>query len=207
MPPALRAEEHTAQIEAEEARQRQDRFKRGDIHLLSSSTTFEVGVDLGDLDSVFLRNVPPESFNYAQRAGRAGRRNTPGLVLTYCRRNPHDLYHYEDPVERVIDGKIQPPRLHMTNEKIVLRHMVAVALSEFFKKDGVRFQNVENFVGDWQMPQATRDLLGFCEDNSDLREALLRIVPQNMHGRVGLVGDDWVVNKPHSAVRVRYAAV
>ena len=30
------------------------------IHLLSSSTTFEVGVDLGDLDVVFLRNVPPE---------------------------------------------------------------------------------------------------------------------------------------------------
>ena len=194
LPPALRAEEHTAQIDAEEARQRQDRFKKGDIHLLSSSTTFEVGVDLGDLDSVFLRNVPPESFNYAQRAGRAGRRDTPGLVLTYCRRNPHDLYHYEDPVERVIDGKIHPPRLHMTNEKIVLRHMVAVALSEFFKKDGVRFQNVENFVGDWGVPQATRDLFGFCEDNSGLREALSRIVPENMHGRVGLVGDDWVVD-------------
>ena len=194
LPHALCAEEHTAQIDAEEARQRQDRFKKGDIHLLSSSTTFEVGVDLGDLDSVFLRNVPPESFNYAQRAGRAGRRDTPGLVLTYCRRNPHDLYHYEDPVGRVIDGKIHPPRLQMTNEKIVLRHMVAVALSEFFKKDGVRFQNVENFVGDWQVPQATCDLFGFCEDNGDLKETLSRIVPENMHGRVGLVGDDWVVN-------------
>ena len=85
-------------------------------------------MDLGDLDSVFLRNVPPESFNYAQRAGRAGRRDTPGLVLTYCRRNPHDLYHYEEPVDRMIAGAIHAPRLHMTNEKIVLRHMVAVAL-------------------------------------------------------------------------------
>ena len=97
LPPVLCAEEHTAQIDAEKARRKQARFKSGDIHLLSSSTTFEVGVDLGDLESVFLRNVPPESFNYAQRAGRAGRRETPGLVLTYCRRNPHDLYHYEDP--------------------------------------------------------------------------------------------------------------
>ena len=97
LPPTLTAEEHTAQIENQAARERQDAFKKGSIHLLSSSTTFEVGVDLGDLDVVFLRNVPPEAFNYIQRAGRAGRRENSGLVVTYCRRNPHDLYHYEDP--------------------------------------------------------------------------------------------------------------
>ena len=194
LPPELRAEEHTAQIDADEARKRQDAFKNGDIHLLSSSTTFEVGVDLGDLESVFLRNVPPESFNYAQRAGRAGRRDTPGLVLTYCRRNPHDLYHYEDPVGRVIDGAIHPPRLHMTNEKIVLRHMVAVALSEFFKNDRVRFQNVETFVGDWHTPQAASDLFDFCEHNGELQNALSRVVPQNMHDRVGLGDDAWIAH-------------
>ena len=194
LPAVLRAEEHTAQIDAEEARQRQDRFKNGDIHLLSSSTTFEVGVDLGDLDLVFLRNVPPESFNYAQRAGRAGRRDTPGLVLTYCRRNPHDLYHYEDPVNRVIEGEIDPPRLHMTNEKIVQRHMVAVALSEFFKNDRVRFQNVENFVGGWLAPRATKDLYRFCENSGELKDTLTRIVPENLHARLGLSVDAWIVN-------------
>ncbi len=192
-PPELRAEEHTAQIDSEEARQRQERFKNGAIHLLSSSTTFEVGVDLGNLDSVFLRNVPPESFNYAQRAGRAGRRNTPGLVLTYCRRNPHDLYHYENPIDRVIDGAVHPPRLHLTNEKIVLRHMVAVALSEFFKQDRVRFQNVEAFVGDWHVPQATSNLLCFCENNWELKRTLSHIVPENMHSRVGIQDDGWIV--------------
>ncbi len=194
LPPELRAEEHTAQIDADEARKRQDAFKNGDIHLLSSSTTFEVGVDLGDLESVFLRNVPPESFNYAQRAGRAGRRDTPGLVLTYCRRNPHDLYHYEDPVGRVIGGAIHPPRLHMTNEKIVLRHMIAVVLSEFFRKDRDRFQHVETFVGDWHMPQARGELYTFCETNTQLLDTLTRIVPEDMHGRVGLENDAWITH-------------
>ena len=132
LPPVLHAEEHTAQIDSDEARQRQDRFKNGSIHLLSSSTTFEVGVDLGDLDTVFLRNVPPEPFNYTQRVGRTGRRETPGLALTYCRRNPHDLYHYEKPQE-LINGKVHPPRLRMTNEKIILRHMVATALSMYLQ--------------------------------------------------------------------------
>ena len=194
MPPELSAEEHTAQIAPEKARERQDKFKNGAINLLSSSTTFEVGVDLGDLKAVFLRNVPPESFNYAQRAGRAGRRGTPGLVLTYCRRNPHDLYHYEQPVGRVINGVIHPPRLHMTNKKIILRHMIAVALSAFFKKNRIRFQKVQNFIGDWQSPQAAKDLYNFCKTNSKLHDSLCRIVPKDMHGRVGLENDAWIQN-------------
>ena len=82
----------------------------------------------------------------------------------------------------------------MTNEKIILRHMVAVALSEFFKQDRGRFQNVKAFVGDWHAPRATSDLLGFCENNGELKETMRRIVPESMHGRVELDDDDWVAN-------------
>lgn len=194
LPPILRAEEHTAQIESDEARQRQEDFKNGKIHLLSSSTTFEIGVDLGDLEVVFLRNVPPEPFNYTQRVGRAGRREKPGLVLTYCRRNPHDLYHYENPQERVIKGQVQPPRLQMTNQKIIIRHMAAVALAAFFKADGndVRFANVEMLVGAWAAPRAVSDLRRFCEDNEALRDSLRQIVPGAMHKRTGLLSDAWI---------------
>lgn len=194
LPPALISEEHTAQIESDEARQRQDRFKNGETHLLSSSTTFEVGVDLGDLEAVFLRNVPPEPFNYTQRVGRAGRRENPGLALTYCRRNPHDLYHYEDPENRVIEGKVQPPRLEMTNTKIILRHMIATALSAFFKvrENGIRFRNVSEFVGDWSSPRAVSDLKQFCENNELVVDSLRRIVPESMYIQTGLTGDSWI---------------
>ena len=74
------------------------------------------------------------------------------MALTYCRRNPHDLYHYENPDDRVIKGTVHPPRLRMTNEKIILRHMVATALSAFFRKNGVRFETVTEFGGDWSIP-------------------------------------------------------
>ena len=191
LPPSLTAEEHTAQIDPDRARKTQEFFKTGKIHLLSSSTTFEVGVDLGDLDAVFLRNVPPEPFNYTQRTGRAGRRESPGLSLTYCRRNPHDLYHYEDPNNRVIHGAVYPPRLQIKNDKIILRHMVAVALSAFFRRNPERFQKVESFVQDWSNPRAVSDLRGFCEGNNLLKDALCQIVPQNMHTKTGLKDDTW----------------
>ena len=193
LPPVLHAEEHTAQIESDEARQRQDRFKTGETHLLSSSTTFEVGVDLGDLEAVFLRNVPPEPFNYTQRVGRAGRRETPGLALTYCRRNPHDLYHYKDP-DRVVSGKVHPPRLQMKNTKVIVRHMAATALSAFFKapENRERFRNVEEFVINWTNPRAVSDLKHFCQGNEMLRNSLRRIVPEDMHEGTGLTDDSWI---------------
>ena len=180
LPPTLHAVEHTAQIASDEARKRQEQFKSGDIHLLSSSTTFEVGVDLGDLEAVFVRNVPPEPFNYTQRVGRAGRRETPGLAVTYCRRNPHDLYHYENPEKRIIDSVVQAPRLQVTNTKIVIRHMAATALSAFFKdsENAARFINVQELVTDWQEPNAVAELREFCRRNDAVRSALQRIVPE-----------------------------
>lgn len=192
LPPLLRAEEHTAQIDSDTARQRQNEFKSGAVHLLSSSTTFEVGVDLGDLEAVFLRNVPPEPFNYAQRVGRAGRRDTPGLALTYCRRNPHDLYHYEAPDQRVVKGAVHPPRLRMTNEKIILRHMVATALSAFFRANGSRFGKVADFVGDWPRPDAAEGLRRFCSGNRELIASLREMVPDDMHVREGIADGSWI---------------
>lgn len=192
LPHMFKAKEHTAQIDTEKARQRQQDFKDGNIHLLSSSTTFEVGVDLGDLEVVFLRNVPPESFSYVQRVGRAGRRDTPGLAVTYCRRNPHDLYHYDDPEERVIRGVIQPPRLFMTNKKIILRHMVATVLSSFFRENEKRFKTTDSFIKNWEEPCMVIDVRRYCEGNSDLKGYLLQIVPDNMHRETGLKDETWI---------------
>lgn len=194
LPAKFTSEEHTAQISAEEARIRQDRFKKNEVNLLSSSTTFEVGVDLGDLEVVFLRNVPPEPFNYAQRAGRAGRRDKAGLVITYCRRNPHDLYHFEEPEERIIHGKIHAPSLQMKNKKIILRHMVAVALSEFFRENEGRFKTVETFIGDWIEPKAKIDIYNYCKANKLLHNTLSKIVPDNMHSQLGLNDGEWIEN-------------
>lgn len=211
MPSRLQSEEHTAQIDSEEARRRQNSFKRGDIHVLSSSTTFEVGGDLGDLDVVFLRNVPPEAFNYTQRVGRAGRRDSPGMAVTYCRRNPHDLYHYESPEQRIIKGEVKPPRLRMSNEKIIRRHMTAVALSAFFRDrpNADRFSRVERFVEDWLKPSGASSFWEFCTQNRSLEATLRRVVPTDVHEAVGLADGTWMeeVSGPKSRLAEMEAEV
>ena len=125
--------EHTAQLSREEGLEYQQLFEKNRINALSCSTTFEMGVDVGDLETVFLRNVPPTTANYAQRAGRAGRsKNIAAYALTYAKLSSHDFNYFNEPVS-MINGKITAPLFKIDNKKIVLRHVFAVALSYFFK--------------------------------------------------------------------------
>jgi hypothetical protein len=192
LPPMLRAEEHTAQIAREEARSFQDDFEAGRIHLLSCSTTFELGIDLGDLDTIFLRNVPPEPFNYAQRVGRAGRRVYPGFAITYCRRRPHDQAAFDDPF-RIMAGTAKPPILTVTNDKIVLRHVVAVALAAFFQEHRDRFEtNVKGLMGTMSEPTAVQEVRRFLRDHqTEIERRLTAIVPDSLKEKVGLFDGTW----------------
>lgn len=129
----IRVEEHTAQLDREEARQIQHAFVHGDVNVLSCTTTFELGVDVGDLRAVFMRNVPPSPANYTQRAGRTGRRaGMPGYAVTFARLRPHDIAHYKDP-NSIIAGVTPVPACYIDNVTIAMRHIFAVAVSEFFR--------------------------------------------------------------------------
>lgn len=193
LPGFMRVEEHTAQLSRDKAAEFQRAFKNGHIAVLSCSTTFELGVDLGDLDVVFLRNVPPEAFNYAQRVGRAGRRpGNPGYAVTYCRRSPHDLYHFTEPV-RILRGSTSPPVLRLCNEKIILRHIVAVALGRFFRDQPGRFGKTRDFFVDLSEPRAVVDVKRFLEiRRSDLERILQEVVPEEMKGVLGLTDGLWI---------------
>jgi DEAD/DEAH box helicase/MrfA Zn-binding domain/Helicase conserved C-terminal domain len=193
LPGALRAEEHTAQLDKDTAQEFQREFQQNKINVLSCSTTFELGVDLGDLDTVFLRNVPPEPFNYAQRVGRAGRRKGhPGFAITYCKRGPHDLYHFSDP-NRILKGKIRAPIVALRNERIAARHIMAVALSFFFRSYHERFRTVQDLFKDIDSPSGVADLKVFLlGKRAQIERTIDRVLPREMAERLGLMDGSWI---------------
>jgi len=128
-PRRLKALEHTAQIDQDERARREQQFKAGQVEVLVCSPTLELGVDIGDLHSVLLRNAPPGPANYVQRAGRAGRRLRIGFVSTFCSTGPHDRHCFEDPAW-LVRGEFRPPAVRLSNDKILARHVRSFALEE-----------------------------------------------------------------------------
>ncbi len=192
----LRVVEHTAQLGKETAYEYQRKFKKKEIDVLSCSTTFEMGVDVGSLETVFMRNMPPSPANYAQRAGRAGRsKQAAAYALTFCNKSNHDFAFFSNPVQ-MIKGRIDPPRFIVENEKIAIRHIYASALAFFWGKypeyfDYASTMTENNVNGKSGVEHLSQYLKSKPED---LKEYLKRFLPQALIKKFEIDTYGWLEN-------------
>ncbi|MBU1238849.1 DUF1998 domain-containing protein [Myxococcota bacterium] len=169
----LKAREHSAQVPAKEREGIEQNFKKtdGQFNCLVCTPTLEMGVDIGKLEMVLMRNVPPTPANYAQRAGRAGRRFRIAVMVNYCRRTPHDLYFYQHPQE-MIAGEIRVPAFSMQNLPAIRKHSHSAMLT------ALRLAHPEHDALRDAFPQYIRSwVMEECDGESRIRNGPIALNP------------------------------
>lgn len=198
-PMALNAAEHTAQLNTAQTGEvfskaeeyellfqdidigtGNDDLGRTAIDILSCTTTMEVGIDIGALSGVALRNMPPARANYQQRAGRAGRRGTAiATVTAFGSADSHDEHYFQHP-DLMIRGEVIDPTLNVDNPDIVRRHITAFLLQRYYTDQMPEITQDEQHhlfavlgtVADFHKKSSDLSLPGFCEYLNDKKTFL-----------------------------------
>nr|WP_148591494.1 DEAD/DEAH box helicase [Streptomyces sp. WAC01526] len=136
--------EHTGLLSRGKRERVEDAFRSGkgfnDPNVLSCTPTLEMGIDIGELSAVVLGALPRRPANYAQQAGRAGRRTGNAFLLTIPDRSRRDLYFLDRPRD-MIDGRIVPPGSYLSAIEILRRQYTAhlldlAARGRLLREDG-----------------------------------------------------------------------
>jgi ATP-dependent helicase YprA (DUF1998 family) len=118
-PMMLLARAYYGETDRDERRKLEFQFRQGRYpHFLSSGPAMELGVDIGDLNTLLLYGTPPNANSYLQRIGRAGRSSGNSLIHSVSQRNPIDYYYHEHPEELIAADPQQVP-LNEVNREVL----------------------------------------------------------------------------------------
>lgn len=132
--PRIYAAEHTGILERKDREQKELDFKErpsfNSLNTIVATSTLEMGIDIGTLNSAINTSVPPLTSNFLQRVGRAGRSSGSALITNFAQSKAHDLFYYEEPLD-MMEGEISTPGCYLEAKDILFRHFFAYCLDNW----------------------------------------------------------------------------
>lgn len=138
--PRIYAHDHTGLLDRTDRERIEKQFKERPDHnsynTLVATSTLEMGIDVGTLNTIINNSVPPLPANFIQRIGRAGRDSGNSLVIDFGLNKPHDQYYFQEPKE-MMQGEIHTPACYLEAKEILRRHFFAFSIDQWVKEDHI----------------------------------------------------------------------
>lgn len=156
--PRIYAAEHTGILERKDREIKEIDFKErpkfNSLNTIVATSTLEMGIDIGTLNTAINNSVPPLTSNFLQRVGRAGRSSGSALIVNFAQSKAHDLFYYGEPKD-MMEGEIATPGCYLEAKEILYRHYLAYCLDNWSSADPKKNSIPGVF---WQMKLLTADL-------------------------------------------------
>ncbi len=141
-----------------ERREIERQLRNGEIRAVVATNALELGIDIGSLDAVVMAGYPGTIASSWQRAGRAGRRQTPSAAVMVASSAPLDQYVVEHP-DYFFGRSPEHAYINPENVEILLAHLKCAAF-ELPLRDGETFGS-----------HPTADLCRFLEETGFLHHS------------------------------------
>jgi len=107
---------------AKSRRKIEQQFRSGEINILSATNAMELGVDIGELDTVIITGYPGSIASTRQQSGRSGRKGKRSLTVLIASSSLIDQYLVKNP-HFLFQKSPEEARINPDNPLILIRHL------------------------------------------------------------------------------------
>jgi DEAD/DEAH box helicase domain-containing protein len=102
------------------------KMANGELKILISTSALEMGIDIGNIDSVIVKGFPGTLASLWQRFGRSGRRDKDSINYYIAKNDALDQYYVKNP-EELFNRSVEEPVINPDNKYILKKHILVSA--------------------------------------------------------------------------------
>ncbi|WP_297890002.1 DEAD/DEAH box helicase [Sulfurihydrogenibium sp.] len=123
---ALKVSPYRSGYKSKEREEIERKMANGEIKVVISTSALEMGIDIGNVDSVIVKGFPGTLASLWQRFGRSGRRDKDSINYYIAKNDALDQYYVKNP-EELFSRSMEEPVINPDNKYILKKHLLVAA--------------------------------------------------------------------------------